>query len=191
MSLPQPGEVSLLLQEWKGGNPTARERLFPILYDELKRLARHHLRGESAGHTLQTTALVHEAYLRLVGADVAWEGRRHFFAVAAQVMRRVLVDHARGRKRAKRGGAAIAAPLPENLAAAPERSASLVELDEALTRLSSLDPRKAQVVDLLYFAGLSYDETAEVLEISPATVHRDLRLARAWLFRELGASGEQ
>jgi RNA polymerase sigma factor (TIGR02999 family) len=191
MSLPQPGEVSLLLQEWKGGNPTARERLFPILYDELKRLARHHLRGESAGHTLQTTALVHEAYLRLVGADVAWEGRRHFFAVAAQVMRRVLVDHARGRGRAKRGGAAIAVPLREDLAGAPERSASLVELDEALTRLSSLDPRKAQVVDLLYFAGLSYDETAEVLEISPATVHRDLRLARAWLFRELGASGDQ
>lgn len=189
--VPETGEVSRLLLEWKAGDPAAADRLFPLLYGELQRLASHHLRGESAGHTLQTTALVHEAYLRLVGTDVAWEGRRHFFAVAAQVMRRVLVDHARTRGRAKRGGGLAAVPLQEELAGAQGRPTELVDLDEALTRLSSLDPRKAQVVDLLYFVGLSYDETAAVLEISAATVHRDLRLARAWLFRELGHTGDQ
>jgi len=185
MTTPPPTEISQLLLDWKRGDSRATERLMPILYEELKRLARHHLRGESEGHTLQTTALVHEAYLRLIGSDVAWEGRRHFFAVAAQVMRRVLVDHARGRGRAKRGGGAVAVGLREDLAAAPDRPADLLDLDEALERLSSLDPRKAQIVELLYFGGLSYDEAATVLEISPATVHRDLRLARAWLFREL------
>lgn len=191
MTAPEtPSEVSRLLLEWKGGNLAARERLFPILYEELKRLASHLLRGESTGHTLQTTALVHEAYLRLVGAEVEWEGRRHFFGVAAQVMRRLLVDHARGRGRAKRGGSAIAVPLQEELAAGPGRPADLVDLDEALGRLSALDARRAQVIDLLYFAGLSYDETAAVLEISAATVHRDLRLARAWLYRELGGTRE-
>ncbi len=185
-----PEDVSQLLMDWKRGDARAMDRLMPILYEELKRLARHHLRGESQGHTLQTTALVHEAYLRLVGADVAWEGRRHFFAVAAQVMRRVLVDHARARGRSKRGGGVVAVGLQEDLAAAPDRPADLVDLDEALERLSSLDARKAQIIDLLYFGGLSYDEAAAVLEISPATVHRDLRLARAWLYRELGEAGK-
>ncbi len=185
MAAPQSDEISALLLEWKGGDARAFERLLPILYEELKRLARHQLRGESTGHTLQTTALVHEAYLRLVGSDLTWEGRGHFFAVAATVMRRVLVDHARGRGRAKRGGGAVAIGLQEELAPAAERPADLLDLDEALERLSSLDPRKAQVVDLLYFGGLNYDETAAVLGISPATVHRDLRLARAWLYREL------
>ncbi|MBK6423240.1 MAG: sigma-70 family RNA polymerase sigma factor [Gemmatimonadetes bacterium] len=189
MSAPPPEDVSQLLLDWKRGDSRAMDRLMPILYEELKRLARHHLRGESEGHTLQTTALVHEAYLRLVGADVAWEGRRHFFAVAAQVMRRVLVDHARGRGRSKRGGGLVAVGLQEDLAAAPDRPADLVDLDEALGRLSALDQRKAQIIDLLYFGGLSYDEAAAVLEISPATVHRDLRLARAWLYRELGEAG--
>ena len=178
-------EVSRLLLAWKDGDAAAADRLFPLLYQELKHLASAQLRGEAVGHTLQTTALVHEAYLRLVGADVAWEGRRHFFAVIAGVMRRVLVDHARGRGRVKRGAGAVAVPLQEELAASPTRPPDLLDLDEALTRLSSLDPRKAQVVDLVYFAGLGYDETAEVLAISPATVHRDLRLARAWLYREL------
>ncbi len=179
-------EVSKLLRDWNAGDQEARDRLFPLLYDELKRLASHYLHGEATGHTLQTTALVHEAYLRLSGGSADWEGRRHFFAVAARVMRQVLVDHARGRGRAKRGGAVVAFSLDEELVKAGERPANLIELDEALSRLSSLDPRKAQVVDLLYFGGLSYDETAAVLEISPATVHRDIRLARAWLYRELG-----
>lgn len=178
-------EVSRLLLEWKAGKSEARERLFPILYEELKRLARHHLRGEATGHTLQTTALVHEAYLRLTGASVEWEGRHHFFAVAARVMRQVLVDHARGRARAKRGGAVVAGPLEEEFLKAMERPPDLLDLDEALNRLSSLDPRKAEIVDLLYFGGMTYDEAASVLQISPATVHRDLRLARAWLYREL------
>ena len=181
-----PSEVMRLLLEWKAGRVDAADRLFPILYEELRRLARHHLRGEATGHTLQTTALVHEAYLRLTGGSVSWEGRRHFFAVAARVMRQLLVDHARSRGRAKRGGAAIPLPLEEGLFQAAERPADLLDLDEALNRLSSLDPRKAQVIDLLYFGGMSYDETAAVLEISPATVHRDLRLARAWLYQELG-----
>jgi len=182
-------DVSQLLAQWKAGDGQAREQLLPLVYDELKRVARRHLRGEAEGHTLQTTALVHEAYLRLVGSDLSWEGRRHFLAVAAQVMRRVLVDHARGRGRAKRGGGITAVALQEELAAAPARPADLLDLDEALERLSSLDPRKAQVIDLLYFGGLSYDETAAVLGVSPATVHRDLRLARAWLFRELQSAG--
>lgn len=179
-------EVTRLLMDWKAGNSEARDRLFPILYDELKRLASHHLHGEAIGHSLQTTALVHEAYLRLTSGAVAWEGRRHFFTIAARVMRQVLVDHARGRGRAKRGHAVIPVPFEEELLRAGERPASLLDLDEALDRLSSLDPRKAQIIDLLYFGGMSYDETAAVLEISPATVHRDLRLARAWLYRELG-----
>ena len=181
-------DVTELLNAWKGGDSGAVDRLLPILYAELKRLASQQLRGESTGHTLQTTALVHEAYLRLVGADVAWEGRRHFFAVAAQVMRRVLVDHARSRRRGKRGGGEVAVPLQDEIAAAPDRPADLVELDEALERLKTLDPRKAQIVDLFYFGGLSYEETASVLEISPATVHRDLRMARAWLYRDLRQS---
>jgi RNA polymerase sigma factor (TIGR02999 family) len=185
MTTPPPEEVSQLLLAWKRGDEQAVERLMPILYEELKRIASRHLRGESTGHTLQTTALVHEAYLRLVGSDVLWEGRGHFFAVAAQVMRRVLVDHARGRGRAKRGGGVAPVGLQEDLAASPERPADLLDLDEALQRLSALDPRKAQIVDLLYFGGLSYEETAAALDISPATVHRDLRLARAWLYREL------
>lgn len=183
-------DVTGLLMAWKAGDSKAVDRLLPILYSELKRLASQQLRGESTGHTLQTTALVHEAYLRLVGSDVAWEGRRHFFAVAAQVMRRVLVDHARSRRRGKRGGGEVAVPLQEEIAAAPDRPADLVDLDEALERLKGFDPRKAQIVDLFYFGGLSYDETAAVLEISAATVHRDLRLARAWLYRELQRTDE-
>lgn len=185
MSDTSSNEVSRLLLDWKAGKSEARDQLFPILYDELKRLARRHLRGEAGGHTLQTTALVHEAYLRLTGASVAWEGRRHFFAVAARVMRQVLVDHARGRGRAKRGGAMVVTTLEEEFLQATGRPADLLDLDEALNRLSSLDSRKAEIVDLLYFGGMTYDEAAAVLDISPATVHRDLRLARAWLYREL------
>ncbi len=181
-----PEEITDLLIAAKDGDSRALDRLLPIIYADLKRLASKQLRGEAAGHTLQTTALVHEAYLRLVGSDVSWEGRKHFFAVASQVMRRVLVDHARTRQRAKRGGNAVAVTLQEEIAVAPGRPADLLDLDEALERLAVRDRRKAQIVDLIYFGGLSYDETAGVLEISPATVHRELRMARAWLHRELG-----
>lgn len=178
-------EVSRLLVAWRNGDRDALERLLPLVYDELHGLAARYLRGERPDHTLQTTALLHEAYLRLCGADVAWEGRVHFLAVAAQTMRRILVDHARARSRTKRGGGDGPITLDEALAAGPERPDELLALDEALLRLSALDERKARTVELHYFGGLTYDETAAVLGISPATVDRELRMARAWLYREL------
>jgi len=183
----ESGEVSQLLIAWKNGDGTALERLMPLVYDELHALASRHLRGERPDHTLQTTALIHEAYLRLVGADVAWEGRGHFLAVAAQTMRRILVDHARGRSRAKRGGGERPVSLDEALVVSPDRGADVLALDEALARLSTLDERKARAVELHYFGGLTYDETAAALQVSAATVDRELRFAKAWLFRELTA----
>jgi RNA polymerase sigma factor (TIGR02999 family) len=161
------------------------------VYDELRRLARSAMRGEGEGHTLQTTALVHEAYVRLVGTDVAWEGSGHFMRVAARAMRRILVDHARGRKRKKRGAgqAPVSLDTLEGVLPGSTGTADMIELDLALERLTELEERKAQVVELHYFGGLSYEEVAEALEISPATVHRDLRMARAWLFKELSVEG--
>jgi RNA polymerase sigma factor (TIGR02999 family) len=184
MSLDPTGVSGLLLQ-WRGGDQRALERLLPLIYDELHALARRYMQGEPAGHTLQTTALIHEAYLRLCGADVAWEGRVHFLAVAAQTMRRVLVDHARARSRSKRGSGAAAVTLDEAILVSPERPDELLALDEALGRLATLDERKARAVELHYFGGLTYDETAQALAVSPATVDRELRLAKAWLYREL------
>jgi RNA polymerase sigma factor (TIGR02999 family) len=178
-------EVSRLLLAYTNGDESAFADLVPLVYEELRVLARRHLRNERTGHTLQTTALIHEAYLRLVGADVRWEGKVHFFAVSAQIMRRILVDHARRRGRAKRGGSDIPSSLEELPVAAPETPADLEALDEALERLTSFDPRKARVVELHYFGGLTYDEVAQALHISAATVDRDLRLAKAWLHREL------
>jgi RNA polymerase sigma factor (TIGR02999 family) len=183
-----PTEVSQLLLAWRRGDATALERLLPLVYDELHGLARRQMRGERPEHTLQTTALIHEAYLRLCGADVAWEGHVHFLAVAAQTMRRILVDHARARARDKRGGGAQAVPLNEGLAASPERTPDVVALDEAIARLSALDQRKARVVELHYFGGLTYDETAAALGVSTATIDRELRLAKAWLYQELRPS---
>ncbi len=188
MTTSPPTEVSQLLLAWRRGDATALERLLPLLYDELHRIARQQMRGERPDHTLQTTALIHEAYLRLCGADVAWEGRVHFLAVAAQTMRRVLVDHARARGRAKRGGGVDAITLDEALAPSPERAPGIVALDEAIGRLSALDERKARAVELHYFGGLTYDETAAALGVSAATVDRELRLAKAWLHRELRQS---
>lgn len=182
---PASGEVSQLLIAWKNGDGTALERLMPLVYDELHALASRHLRGERPDHTLQTTALIHEAYLRLVGADVAWEGHGHFLAVAARTMRRILVDQARQRARAKRSGGQQPITLDDALAAAPERAPDVVALDEALERLLTLDERRGRAVELHYFGGLTYDETAAVLRVSPATVDRELRLAKAWLYREL------
>ena len=181
-------EVSRLLLSWRDGDASALDRVIPLIYDQLHALAQRHLRGERPEHTLQTTAVIHEAYLRLVGADVAWEGRAHFMAVAAQTMRRILVDHARAKQRHKRGAGAERVDLDHVDVASPAAGAELVALDEALERLAALDERKARAVDLHYFGGFSYDETAEVLGISPATVHRELRLAKAWLYRELGES---
>lgn len=179
-----PEDVSQLLLDWKRGDARAMDRLMPILYEELKRLARHHLRGEASGHTLQTTAVVHEAYLRLVGADVAWEGRRHFFAVAAQVMRRVLVDHARARNTLKRGEGVDAVSL-DLVDAAMEPNVDVLALDRALDELSAFDPERAQLVEMRYFGGLSIEETAALMERSTTSVKRDWTLARAWLYRRI------
>ena len=177
--------VTRLLSSWREGEEAARDALMAHLYPELHRLAERHLAGERPDHTLQATALIHEAFLRLVEADVAWADRAHFFAVAARVMRRILVDHARARDRKKRGGRATPVTLDEALLVAPERPADLVALDEALQRLHAQDPRKADAIELHYFGGLAQREVAEVLSLSTATVDRDLRMARAWLYREL------
>ena len=180
-----PAAVTQLLASWRAGEDAARDRLIPLLYGELHRLAERSLRGERRNHTLQPTALVNEAYLRLVGVDVPWEDRAHFLAVAARVMRRILVDHARARKRNKRGAGQVHVTLDESVALTPEPSADIVALDAALDRLASHDERKARAVELHYFAGLRHDEVARILEISTATVDRDLRLAKAWLHTQI------
>lgn len=180
-----PSQVTLLLEAWRSGDPSAFDRLLPLVYQELHALARRALRGERGGQTLQTTALIHEAYLRLAGGVIEVQDRGHFYAVAARAMRRILVDHARSRGRKKRGGGIRPVTLDEQLAGNDDQPEDLEALDEALTRLSALDERKARAVELHYFGGLSYDEVAGALEISPATVHRDLRLAKAWLYREM------
>jgi RNA polymerase sigma factor (TIGR02999 family) len=180
-----PGDVSQLLRAWRDGDLGALEKLTPIVYAELHRLARRYMRGERAGHSLQTTALVNEAYMRLVDYKrMQWQNRAHFFAVSAQLMRRILVDHAR-RHNLKRGGGLKRVSL-ENIALVDnERGEDLVALDDAMKRLMEFDPRKAQVVEMRFFGGLSVEETAEVLKISAVTVMRDWSTARAWLYREL------
>lgn len=185
---PGAGEVTALLAEWSRGDPRVLERLMPLLYDELRRLAGALLRGERSGHTLQPTALVHEAFLRLLGERrVDAPARARFFAVAATAMRRVLVDHARTRRRLKRGGGETVVTLPTGLAAeGPLAPVDLLALDVALDRLARLDAQQAQIVELRYFAGLSIEETAELIGTSPATVKRNWTSARAFLLRELG-----
>jgi RNA polymerase sigma factor (TIGR02999 family) len=180
--------VTELLHAWGAGETNALDRLVPAVYDELRRQAQRYLRREDPGHTLQTTALVHEAYLRLVDQRQArWESRSQFFGIAAQLMRRILVDHARSHHAAKRGGSVIQVPLEEETAAAQESEVDLLALDDALTRLAALDPQQARVVELRYFTGLGIEDTAHALEISPATVKREWAMARAWLKRELSA----
>lgn len=181
MAEPPPGAVTRLLHAWREGDQEARDELIPLVYRELHRVAERQLRREGPGATLRTTALVHEAYVRLAGADVPWADRGHFFAVAARQMRRVLVDRARARNRSKRGGGLERVTLDPGLLGEPCRMADLLALDEALEALASMDPRKARVVELHLFAGLTAEETAEALDISPATVFRELRTARAWL----------
>lgn len=181
-------QVSQLLADWAGGDPSAREQLVPVVYGELRRLAHHYMRGERAGHTLQTTALVNEVYVRLAGIDaLQWRDRTHFFAMAATLMRRVLVDYARQRGRDKRGGGVSVTSLNENVVAATS-SVDIVALDEALDRLAAIDPQQCRVVELRFFVGLSVEETAEALSISPATVKRDWATAKLWLYRELGTA---
>jgi RNA polymerase sigma factor (TIGR02999 family) len=180
-----PREITQLLLEWSNGDKTALDKLMPRVYEELRKMARHYMAAERPDHTLQSTALINEAYLRLIDhKEMRWQNRAHFFAVAAQAMRRVLVDHARSRDAAKRGGGAINASL-EEAAEIPAKTVELVALDAALNDLAAIDPRASQVVELRYFGGLSVEETAEVLEVSPVTVMRDWRAARAWLLRAI------
>lgn len=181
-----PGEVTNLLVQLKNGNRDAEPRLIPLVYAELRRLAGHYIRGERPGHTLQATALVHEAYLRLVGQkEISWQNRAHFFGVAANLMRRILVDHARAKQAKKRGGSGQKLSLDEAVLVKPEAPEQFLALDEALERLARRDPRQSRIVELRFFGGLSEEETAEVLGISTRTVKRDWSVARAWLYQQL------
>ena len=183
--VPEP-DVTALLIEVANGNQAAQEKLVPLVYDQLKRLARRYMRRERASHTLQTTALVHEAYLKLVGQHSPhWQGRAQFYGIAAQLMRRILIDHARRHLREKRGGTQVIVPLEEGLAFTPEHSEDLLKLDEALDRLSKLDPRQSRIVELRFFGGLSVEETSRFLNVSPITVKRDWAVAKVWLYGEL------
>jgi RNA polymerase sigma-70 factor (ECF subfamily) len=179
-------EVTALLLKWRSGDKTALDKLTPLVYDELHRLAHGYIKREHSGHTLQTTALVHEAYLRLVEQeDIRWQNRAHFFAVSAQVMRHILVDYARKSRSRKRGGNVQRVSLDEAAIVSAERASELVELDDALQRLAESHPRRSKLVELRYFAGLNNQDAAEVLKVSEATVERDWRFAKAWLYREL------
>src|SRR4051812_25225063 len=181
-----PRTPTALLLAWGRGDEAALDELVPLVYGELRRIARQHLGRERTGHTLQPTALVNEAYLRLVDVKrIQWQNRQHFFAMAARVMRRLLVDSARAKRFRKRGGGAAMASLDEALVVSSEPQRGLVELDDALNALAAVDPRKEKVVELRYFGGLSVEETAAALELSPGTVVRDWRLAKVWLLREL------
>jgi len=183
----QPSILTQLLIRWSGGEQERLNEVIPMVEAELRKIARRHMRRESPEHTLQTTALVNEAYLRLVDqAHVSWQSRAHFFGIAARIMRQILVDHARGAGREKRGGDLQFLPLNEEMAFSPRKPAALLALDEALDRLAAVDPRKARVVELRYFGGLDVEETAEVLQVHPNTVIRDWSMAKAWLKRELG-----
>jgi RNA polymerase sigma factor (TIGR02999 family) len=186
MPIAAPHEVTQLLLAWNEGDQTALERLIPLVHAELRRIARRYMRNERAGHTLQTSALINEAYLRLIDAQqVRWHNRAHFFGIAAQLMRRVLVDFARSRSYKKRGGGALQVSLDEAMVTSKERGEDLVALDEALSALSELDERKGRVVEMRFFGGLNEKEIAEALTVSQETVRRDWRLAKSWLRRRL------
>jgi RNA polymerase sigma-70 factor (ECF subfamily) len=179
-----PANFTQLLTEWRTGHPQALERLTPLVYDELRRLARNYMRAERGSHTLQATAVVHEAFMRLIQANIALQDRGHFFALASRLMRRVLVDHAKSRSRLKRsgGGAGVSDQASDTL---PPMDFDVVALDDALEGLQQMEPRLAQVIELHYFGGLTYDQIAAAVDTSAATVHRDIRLARAWLLNEI------
>jgi RNA polymerase sigma-70 factor (ECF subfamily) len=189
---PIPGETTRLLLQWRAGEQAAFDRLLPIVYEELRRLASSCMRGERPDHLLQTTALVHEAYLRLVDQpEASYQTRTHFFAVAAQVMRHVLVDYARARRRAKRGGGATPVSLEDVAVISEERAEEVIAVDSALASLMEFDLRKGQIFELRHFGGLSVDEAAEVLHVSPATVARDWRMAKAWLRRAIASESQR
>lgn len=188
MSASSSHQVTHLLRAWCAGQESALDELIPLVYEELHRAARRYMSLENSGNTLQTTALINEVYLRLVDfPEITWQNRAHFFAVCAKVMRRILIDMARARHAGKRGGGAGNLEFDETLFASEAISSELLALDEAMTRLAELDERKSQVVELRFFGGLSVEESAEVLRVSPETVKRDWRLAKVWLFRELRA----
>jgi RNA polymerase sigma factor (TIGR02999 family) len=187
--IPAGHDITGLLAAWSAGDQQAFDRLVPIVYDELRRIAGRYMEHESAGHPLQATALVHEAYIRLIDASrVQWQNRAHFYAVSANLMRRILVDYARSHKYAKRGGNAPHVSLEGDVLVSPERAPDLIALDEALDALAALDARKSRVVELRFFGGLSVEETAEVLRISPRTVLSDWSFSKSWLLRELTTS---
>jgi len=189
VTTPSPKEVTQLLVDWSSGNKAALDQLMPLVYQELRRLASRYLRKERRDHTLQTTALVNEAYLRLVDySNLRWQDRAQFFALAAQLMRHILIDHARSLHYAKRGGGASKVSLDEVANLSDERALDLVTLDQALSSLAAFDPRKSKVVELRFFGGLNIEETAEVLKISPMTVQREWRWAKAYLHREISRS---
>ena len=180
-----PLNITQLLVDWSNGNTAALDELVPLVYPELRRLARAYMGRENSGHTLQTSALINEAYLKLVHRqDTRWENRSHFFAVAAQVMRHILVDHARKHRYRKRGGGAQHVPIDDFEIVCDEQAADLIALDDALQRLAVIDPRKSQIVELRFFGGLTVEETAEVLKVAPITIMREWRMAKAWLGQE-------
>jgi RNA polymerase sigma-70 factor (ECF subfamily) len=185
-----PQEITQLLTKWSSGDKAALDELIPLVYPELRRLARVYMGRENSGHTLQTSALINEAYVRLVNQqDIEWQNRNHFFAVAAQVMRHILVDHARKYRYSKRGGGMEHIPLDGLKVACDERATELVALDDALNRLACIDSRKSQIVELRFFGGLTVEETAEVMKLAPITIMREWRAAKAWLARETLAEG--
>ena len=184
-----PHQVTMLLQEWSEGDETALAKLMPLVHDELHRLAHQHMKRENAGHVLQTSALINEAYIRLVDQpQIRWQGRAHFFGIAARLMRHILVDDARKRNAAKRGGSFIQVPLDEASTVIQEQAANVAALDDALQRLEAVDARQGKIVELRFFGGLSIEETAEVLKVSPGTVMRDWTFARAWLRNEMSCA---
>ena len=186
---PPQHEITRLRVAWGDGHHDALDQLYPLVYDELHRLARHYMSREKKGHTLQTTALINEAYVRLVDQkNVHWANRSHFFAISSQIMRRILIDHARSHAYAKRGGGQQRVSLDETATLQLVKASELIRLDDALKRLAELDQRRSQVVELRYFGGLSNDEIAAALKISPNTVTRDWNMARAWLYQQLGGS---
>jgi RNA polymerase sigma-70 factor, ECF subfamily len=186
MNQPAPTDITQLLLAWRNGDKAALDALVPVVHAELRRIARHYMRGQREGHTLQTTALVNEAYLRLIDSSrVNWQNRAHFFAISAQLMRRVLVDFARAKNSQKRGGDRVQITLDENIETPLEKQTDLVALDEALDNLAKLNGRQSQIVEMRYFGGLSEEEIAETLQISTRTVRRDWNVARAWLYREI------
>lgn len=185
---PAEQPVTQLLRAWSGGDKQALADLMPIVYGQLRSQAQRYLLGESSGHTLRATALVHEAYVKLIDVDVPWQDRVHFFALASRLMRRILVDHAKTRDRIKRGAGVRKISLEDASMVASSPSADIVDLDDALTRLAEFDERKSKLIDLIYFGGLTTEEAAQALDISLATLHRELKVAKVWLAKELGAS---